>query len=172
VDLCRIIIIGPPSPSLPKLATCALFNLKQFLCLLELFGTFKITKSQEVYSFSALKGCSAVVALESSDGSLGCRQSGRWFIMSLPKSNVSFVIPSIHDDLELDCRIHYPRKTEQNGRLFGRGFAIFAHPYAPLGGCYDDPVVGLTGSVLLQSGWLLVTFNFRLSPCPGAVAEA
>lgn len=81
--------------------------------------------------------------------------------MSLPKPNCSFVIPSIHDDLELDCRVYYPRRTEQNVRLFGRGFAIFAHPYAPLGGSYDDPVVGLAAGVLLQHGLFLVTFNFR-----------
>ncbi|KIX07540.1 uncharacterized protein Z518_02193 [Rhinocladiella mackenziei CBS 650.93] len=81
--------------------------------------------------------------------------------MSLPKPNCSFVIPSIHDALELDCRIYYPRRTEQSFPLFGKSFAIFAHPYAPLGGSYDDPVVALCGSVLLQHGCFLVTFNFR-----------
>lgn len=81
--------------------------------------------------------------------------------MALPKPNCSFVIPSVHDDLELNCRIYYPRRTEQNTELFGRSFAIFAHPYAPLGGCYDDPVVGFAGSVLLRGGCVLVTFNFR-----------
>ncbi|KIW72111.1 hypothetical protein PV04_00331 [Phialophora macrospora] len=81
--------------------------------------------------------------------------------MTLPKPNVSFKIPSIHDDIELDCRIYYPRRTERNFRAFARSFAIFAHPYAPLGGSYDDPVVALAGSVLLQQGFLLTTFNFR-----------
>lgn len=81
--------------------------------------------------------------------------------MSLPKANYSFVIPSIHDDLELDCRIHYPKRTEQNARLFGKAFAIVAHPYAVLGGSYDDAVVGQAGSVLLQQGCILATFNFR-----------
>ncbi|KAG9783876.1 hypothetical protein KCU88_g2929, partial [Aureobasidium melanogenum] len=70
--------------------------------------------------------------------------------MSLPKANVSFVIPSIHDDVELDCRLYYPRRTDGNVQSLGRAFAILAHPYAPLGGTYDDPVVGLAGSVLLQ----------------------
>jgi hypothetical protein len=81
--------------------------------------------------------------------------------MTLPKPNASFKIPSIHDDVELDCRIYYPRKTERNFRAFARSFAIFAHPYAPLGGCYDDPVVALAGSLLLQQGFLVTTFNFR-----------
>ena len=92
--------------------------------------------------------------------------------MSLPKPNASFKIPSIHDDIELDCRIYYPRRTERNSRTFGRSFAIVAHPYAPLGGCSDDPVVALVGSVLLLHGLVLATFNFRYSfgmpmlPCP------
>ena len=81
--------------------------------------------------------------------------------MSLPKPNFSFVIPSVHDDLELDCRLHYPRRTEQNVGLIGKTFAILAHPYATLGGSYDDPVVGLAGTVLLHYGCVLVTFNFR-----------
>jgi alpha/beta superfamily hydrolase len=36
-----------------------------------------------------------------------------------------------------------------------------AHPYATLGGCYDDPVVNFTGSEILKQGLILVTFNFR-----------
>lgn len=81
--------------------------------------------------------------------------------MSLPKPSCSFAIPSVHDGLELDCRMYYPRRSEQNYELFGRAFAVFAHPYAPLGGCYDDPVVGLVGGILLRYGVVLVTFNFR-----------
>ncbi|OAP55116.1 hypothetical protein AYL99_10816 [Fonsecaea erecta] len=84
--------------------------------------------------------------------------------MSLPRPpHCSFTIPSIHDDVELDCRIYYPRRPERSSgsRVFGRGFAVFAHPYAPLGGCYDDPVVALAGGVLLQGGYFLTTFNFR-----------
>jgi alpha/beta superfamily hydrolase len=36
-----------------------------------------------------------------------------------------------------------------------------AHPYAPLGGCFDDPVVDEVGGELLNAGFFLVTFNFR-----------
>lgn len=81
--------------------------------------------------------------------------------MSLPKANYAFKIPSVHDDLELDCRLYYPRRTEQNSEIFGKVFAIFAHPYATLGGSYDDPVVGIAGAVLLRYGCSLITFNFR-----------
>ncbi|EXJ65270.1 hypothetical protein A1O7_01611 [Cladophialophora yegresii CBS 114405] len=81
--------------------------------------------------------------------------------MTLPKPNASFKIPSVHDDTELDCRLYYPRKTEKNFKAFGRSFAIVAHPYAPLGGSHDDPVVALVGSLLLQQGFVLTTFNFR-----------
>ena len=79
--------------------------------------------------------------------------------MSLPAPASSFTIPSLHDDLELDCRIYYPRRANigQAEQLF----AILAHPYAPLGGSYDDGVVNLVGSTLLRSGVLLGTFNFR-----------
>jgi hypothetical protein len=79
--------------------------------------------------------------------------------MSLPKPSSAFTIPSVHDDLELDCRVYYPRYNDNN--LFGKAFAILAHPYATLGGCYDDPVVGITGSTLLQNGITVGTFNFR-----------
>lgn len=79
----------------------------------------------------------------------------------LPKPNYAFNIPSIHDDLELDCRLYYPRRTEQNSDIFGKSFAIFAHPYATLGGSYDDPVVALAGGILLRYGCSLITFNFR-----------
>lgn len=39
--------------------------------------------------------------------------------------------------------------------------AVVAHPYAPLGGCYDDPVVSVVAGVLLRLGFVVVTFNFR-----------
>ncbi len=39
--------------------------------------------------------------------------------------------------------------------------AIVAHPYAPLGGCYDDPVVDVVASTILKAGFIVGTFNFR-----------
>jgi hypothetical protein len=35
------------------------------------------------------------------------------------------------------------------------------HPYAPLGGCFDDPIVNLMGNELLRAGCVVGTFNFR-----------
>jgi hypothetical protein len=39
--------------------------------------------------------------------------------------------------------------------------AIVAHPYAPLGGCYDDPVVSTVAATILKQGFIVGTFNFR-----------
>ncbi|RDH39565.1 Alpha/Beta hydrolase protein [Aspergillus welwitschiae] len=89
--------------------------------------------------------------------------------MSLPSTpTYTFSIPSIHDRLRLDCRIYLPpdlRKRLLHGssssdRPLLRG-AIIAHPYAPLGGCFDDPVVGVVGGEVLRLGCVVGTFNFR-----------
>jgi alpha/beta superfamily hydrolase len=39
--------------------------------------------------------------------------------------------------------------------------AIVAHPYAPMGGCYDDPVVDVVAATILKQGYIVGTFNFR-----------
>jgi hypothetical protein len=36
-----------------------------------------------------------------------------------------------------------------------------AHPYAPMGGSYDDRVVGIVTDEFLKAGWIVGTFNFR-----------
>lgn len=76
----------------------------------------------------------------------------------LPKPNHTFQLPSIHDSLPLDCRLYYPRNQNNTSCL---NAAIVAHPYAPLGGSYDDPVVALVGRALLRNGYVVATFNFR-----------
>lgn len=43
--------------------------------------------------------------------------------------------------------------------------AIVAHPYAPLGGCFDDPVVGAMTEELLNGGYVVGTFNLRYRQC-------
>lgn len=76
----------------------------------------------------------------------------------LPTPSANFKLPSLYDDLELDCRLYFPHiKADANVH----GIAIFAHPYAPLGGSYDDHVVHTVGRLIINSGLLLVTFNFR-----------
>jgi len=78
--------------------------------------------------------------------------------MGLPEPSLSFTIPSIHDDTTLDCRIYIPIAYNDNTTRRG---AIIAHPYAPLGGCFDDPVVEAAAVVVLKAGWIVCTFNFR-----------
>lgn len=89
--------------------------------------------------------------------------------MSLPSTpTYTFSIPSIHDRLRLDCRIYLPpdlhkrllHGSSSSDRPLLRG-AIIAHPYAPLGGCFDDPVVGVVGGEVLRLGCVVGTFNFR-----------
>lgn len=78
----------------------------------------------------------------------------------------AFSIPSIEGDTPLDCRIYQPndlsqsisRHPEDGPRIKG---AIVAHPYAPLGGCYDDHVVLAVTQTLLDQGYVVGTFNFR-----------
>ena len=77
----------------------------------------------------------------------------------------SFTVPSIEDDTPLECRIYLPKCL--NDALYYKRpselvkCAVLAHPYAPLGGCYDDPVVLSTTEILLGQGFIVGTFNFR-----------
>ncbi|KAI2708491.1 hypothetical protein CBS147332_6552 [Penicillium roqueforti] len=83
--------------------------------------------------------------------------------MDLPTASFSFVLPSVYDGNKLECRIYLPpalKNIESPTTWSNRG-AIVAHPYATLGGCYDDPVVDFIGSELIQAGCILGTFNFR-----------
>lgn len=57
--------------------------------------------------------------------------------MLLPPPTLIFTIPSIHDDLVLDCRVYHPTclaptKVSQV-EDWRKKAAIVAHPYAPLG---------------------------------------
>lgn len=79
----------------------------------------------------------------------------------LPSPTANFTLPSLYDDLELDCRLYFPRFKSEHGAITAQGCAIFAHPYAPLSGSFDDHVVHSVGSVLLRQGYILTTFNFR-----------
>jgi hypothetical protein len=83
----------------------------------------------------------------------------------LPPPAMSFTIPSIHDDLVLQCRVYHPAcfapsKVSELSEWRKRA-AIVAHPYAPLGGCYDDPIVDVVASTILRQGFIVGTFNFR-----------
>jgi hypothetical protein len=88
----------------------------------------------------------------------------------MPPAPVSnFTIPSIHDDIPLDCRIYHPSELSFGKCLeseWQKKGAIVAHPYAPLGGCQDDPVVQSAVTELLKQGFVVGTFNFRSSSLP------
>jgi alpha/beta superfamily hydrolase len=83
-----------------------------------------------------------------------------------PDAHYNFTIPSIHDDTTLNCRIYHPdalsksTKTGDAPQWRTRGI-IMAHPYAPMGGSYDDRVVGIVVEEFLRAGWVVGTFNFR-----------
>ena len=81
----------------------------------------------------------------------------------LPEPTFSFTIPSIHDDTVLECRIYSPPHSILNSEelAWGPCGAIIAHPYAPLGGCFDDPVVLSAAAEILKEGFVVGTFNFR-----------
>lgn len=83
----------------------------------------------------------------------------------LPKPSLSFTIPSTHDHTKLDCRVYHPagltKPSATASSSWRRNVAVVAHPYAPLGGCYDDPIVDLVGGTLLHLGFMVATFNFR-----------
>lgn len=75
---------------------------------------------------------------------------------------LSFTLPSLHDDTTLDCRIYYNFDADDLSKTCPIRGAIIAHPYAPLGGCYDDPVVATILETILESHFGFVcTFNFR-----------
>ena len=78
----------------------------------------------------------------------------------------SFSIPSIEDDTPLECRVYHPEGLSeilsdnmQNQK--GVTGAVIAHPYAPLGGSFDDPVVLSITETLLEQSFIVGTFNFR-----------
>ncbi|KAF2501196.1 hypothetical protein BU16DRAFT_533901 [Lophium mytilinum] len=85
--------------------------------------------------------------------------------MAAPEPAFTFTIPSIHDDTPLDCRIYHPATlpgapTVSSHRWIKKG-AVIGHPYAPLGGNFDDHVVGMVADELLKEGFVVGTFNFR-----------
>ncbi|KAK1500641.1 hypothetical protein CTAM01_06576 [Colletotrichum tamarilloi] len=82
----------------------------------------------------------------------------------LPEPSLSFTLPSLHDDTVLDCRLYHCQAlnpSASNPPPWRRHAAVVAHPYAPLGGSYDDPVVDIVAATLLRQGFLVGTFNFR-----------
>ncbi|ERT01335.1 hypothetical protein HMPREF1624_02579 [Sporothrix schenckii ATCC 58251] len=101
---------------------------------------------------------------------------------TLPDPTLTLTLPSIHDGTPLDCRIYLPPSvlavaTGSPSAIASlprwRGHAaIVAHPYGPMGGSYNDPIVKMVAQTLLQpqpqlqpqassSSFVVATFNFR-----------
>lgn len=89
----------------------------------------------------------------------------------LPEPTLSFTLPSIHDNnTTLECRVYHPQSlsTSLKAPPWRKHAAIVAHPYATLGGCFDDQVVHMISATLLHQGFLVGTFNFRYAcQCDG-----
>ncbi|KAH8124883.1 phosphatidylinositol-glycan biosynthesis class S protein-domain-containing protein [Trichoderma asperelloides] len=80
----------------------------------------------------------------------------------LPEPSFTLTIPSIHDGTTLDCRVYHPDSFYVDGAApWKRHAVVFAHPYAPMGGSFDDPLLDIVAEQLLRKGYLLGTFNFR-----------
>lgn len=85
-----------------------------------------------------------------------------------PEALYSFTIPSVNDDTPLRCRVYHPdalseaQCTPPGLHMSNRKRGIvMAHPYAPMGGNYDDRVVSIVVDEFLKAGWIVGTFNFR-----------
>jgi len=86
----------------------------------------------------------------------------------LPSPTLTFTIPSLHDGTVLDCRVYHPASLAASAKAppWHRHAAVVAHPYGPLGGSYDDPIVDVVAGTLLRLGFLVATFNFRCLASP------
>ncbi|KAK6512507.1 hypothetical protein TWF481_001391 [Arthrobotrys musiformis] len=70
-------------------------------------------------------------------------------------------VPS-HQTHTIEARVYHPDFPSTYGlsRHTPRKAAVLAHPYAPLSGNWDDPVVLSLVSLLTKKGWVVATFNF------------
>ncbi|KAI7175114.1 hypothetical protein KC343_g13976 [Hortaea werneckii] len=81
----------------------------------------------------------------------------------MPNPVYAFTLPSCNDDTPLACRVYHPNHPwleTPDSQTEPRG-AVIAHPYAPLGGSYDDAVVLSVTDTLIDEGYIVLTFNFR-----------
>lgn len=71
-------------------------------------------------------------------------------------------VPSLHDSHNISCKLYINLDRKPSG---SSNLAVVAHPYGPLGGSKDDPVVLLTVQSLMESGYdVVATFDFRKRP--------
>ncbi|KAL9038780.1 MAG: hypothetical protein Q9214_005146 [Letrouitia sp. 1 TL-2023] len=81
------------------------------------------------------------------------------------KPTYSFTIPSLCNCITLECRLYAPSRQFLAKRSSDKPWkpkgAIVAHPYAPLGGDYDNPIVLRLAHEFWSLGYIVGTFNFR-----------
>lgn len=71
-------------------------------------------------------------------------------------------VPSYHNHT-IEARVYHPPEFPQHygiSQNTPRKAAVVAHPYASLGGTWDDPVVLSLVALLTRKGWVVATFNF------------
>jgi len=61
---------------------------------------------------------------------------------------------------------HADNVPNVSGNTKRKKAAIIAHPYAPLGGSFDDYIVQEIGGILLEEGFIVGLFNFRYRTFP------
>ncbi|KAK6349295.1 hypothetical protein TWF730_010045 [Orbilia blumenaviensis] len=77
---------------------------------------------------------------------------------------LTLIIPTpSHHNHTIEARVYHPTEFPQNYGLTPhtpRKAAVVAHPYAALGGTWDDPVVLSLVALLTRKGYVVATFNF------------
>ena len=81
--------------------------------------------------------------------------------MVLNTPTYSFSVPSLYDGLEIQCRIYHPYPGREAESCAPFKAAIVGHPYAPMGGSFDVPVVVHVSRTLVKAGYIVATINFR-----------
>lgn len=61
---------------------------------------------------------------------------------------------------------HADKAPNVSGHTKRKKAAVIAHPYAPLGGSFDDYIVQEIGGILLEEGFVVGLFNFRYRTFP------
>lgn len=153
-------LTDPPVPQLPhvNLTPPSLREVFHCFAILPPSRSFSINKLQTTttsFSYPPDVFPNTVTMLDGEDELLHGRP--------LPEPTLTFTLPSLHDGTTLDCRVYHPFSLSISPRAppWQRHAAIVAHPYAPLGGSWDDHTVGVVASTLLRLGYLVCTFNFR-----------
>ncbi|RKF60097.1 putative alpha beta-hydrolase [Erysiphe neolycopersici] len=84
---------------------------------------------------------------------------------SLPDPTLRFLIPSLEDALNIQCRVYHPEidhhESISQSSCLSQKAVIVAHPYTALGGSMDDKIVSQIASICLKEGYIVGTFNFR-----------